>query len=69
LAEGVREAPRRAQRTPEAVTADLQLGFELRSMNLNQETTTDDRMTLLALIEKRAHADLVLRCWPLRPSA
>src|SRR3954470_16365453 len=50
----------RAQRTPGAVTADLRLEFELRRLNLNQETTmTDARMALLELIEKRADTDLV----------
>src|SRR4051812_17019588 len=49
-----------AQRTPEGVTAGLRLGFELRSLNRNQETTmTDARMALLELIEKRADTDLV----------
>src|SRR4051812_27445981 len=57
---GRARSPSRAQRTPGAVTADPRLGFELRHLNLNQETTmTKDRMALLELIEKRADTDLV----------
>jgi putative transposase len=43
-----------------AVTAGLRLGFGLRGLNLQLETTmTDDRMALIELIEKGADADLV----------